>query len=214
MKADLHLWHGSAPAVNLKLMEKLLHCWFAAHGGYSSSVSVESAAAQHQLVKAYDQNRAAGTAKVGNMDIGVMDDEPHAKGPRPDFAIPGVSSTLSDLQVLDNVREQGIWSVQAACPTIPVELLVQPSSSCMWLVTRMTKSVWSASRHSKNECPMLLEKCKCGSDWEADTLSIQCCTASNHACSLKMQCSHLSAKHMLQWHSSTIVGNKYYVNLR
>ena len=108
VKADLHLCHGSAPAVNLKLMEKLLHCWFAAHGGYSSSVSVESAAAQHQLVKAYDQNRAAGTAKVGNMDIGVVDDEPHAKGPRPDFAIPGVSSTLSDLQVLDNVSEQGI----------------------------------------------------------------------------------------------------------
>ena len=211
VKTDLHLCRGSAPAVNLKLMEKLLHCWFAVHGGCSASVSVESAAAQHQLVKAYDQNRAAGTAKASN-------DESHAKGPRPDFAIPGVSSTSSsDLQVLDNVSEQGIRSVQDACPTIPVELLVQPKQQ-LHVACNQDDKIYLVCKSSLEKLVSHVtgkgKKCKCGSDWEADTLSIKCCTANNHVCSLQMQCSHPSAKHMWQWHSSAIVGNKYYVNLR
>ena len=114
--------------LNLKLLEKLLDCWFAAHGGCSVNVSIESAVVQRKLVEAHDQNRAAGTAKPGTMDLDVIEDELHTKGfrprPGPNFAISGVSCSSFDSQWLDNIIKEEVWSVQAACPTIPVELLV------------------------------------------------------------------------------------------
>ena len=75
------------------------------------------------------------------MDLDIeVDDKPHTKGQI--SLSPGKSSPSSDLQVLHEFSEQGIF--QCMLTVQKQNCLSSQNSSCKRLVTRMMKTIWCA----------------------------------------------------------------------
>ena len=192
MREYFGLQRGTCKTANLKLMQELLDAWMFLHKDKLD----RQAAQDHE-----------------------MSDAPHTMFPvdgdqELSRVLHSVTFTpVSASSLFDNLNDE--LGLVSGAYSLPVQDKQQLHVTC-----QKEDEIYTVCKASLTDLVSRLigeyKKCGCGAPWEASSINVKRCTPNNHVCVLEVKCQAPTpvGRHKLQWHSSTVVGNNYYNNLR